>query len=183
MRTLVPQIPLPERARLGAVAACLLLLAVASPGTAAAADTGDDCRPSALIDMLPNVTAPAAGRDPIWLVGASLLHWNGGQPVKTAWVLSRLQDGPLVVTGHRRESPSQLSFVTDSGPTRVLEIAEPHGQSVVPGGASTAVQKEYSFVMSYLVFPTPGCWEIEARLGSAARRITVWIPDAPRLGR
>ena len=88
----------------------------------------------------------------------------------------------FVVTGQRRKSPSELGFLESDGRSvaTVLEIADPHAQSIVPGGADEITLKRYSFVMTDMVFPTPGCWELAARLGREVAEVVVWVPDGGR---
>lgn len=119
-----------------------------------------------------------AGKEPIWLLGAAQNGWSENQAVGATFVLSRRHDGDLTVIGRRRKSPSELSFVGENGVSRVLQVSEPHRSSVTPPNASASVTNEYSFVPTRIVFPAPGCWEIDARLGDVTRRIVVWVPKS-----
>jgi len=112
------------------------------------------------------VVGPMLGRRPIWLVEASAGKWSP-RPAKTLWVLSREVAGSLRVTGRRLDGPGVASFKdgVDAAPASTLAISDPWTRSVTPGGASPDVLKAYSFQPSYVLYPSPGCWELNARLG------------------
>ncbi len=112
------------------------------------------------------VVGPMAGRRPVWLVDASAGKWSP-RPAKTLWVLAREGAGRLHVTGRRLDGPGVASFMDgfDAAPASTLAISDPWTRSVIPEGASTDVLKLYSFQPSYVLYPSPGCWELNARLG------------------
>jgi hypothetical protein len=128
------------------------------------------CAASPLEDRLPDVIAAMAGAPPIWLVdGSAGSLWRGADAlIKSAWVLSRDASGDLHVEGRRLDAPGTLLFQdgTNGQPSPALTITDPWGRSVRPGGASPEILRSYSFVMFYLIYPSRGCWEITAQLGT-----------------
>lgn len=84
-------------------------------------------------------------------------------------------DQPLLVTGRRLDGQGYLRFSTgsDRSPALELELSDLEGRSVIPGGARAEILSRYLFVPAYLVFPSPGCWELTVRFGVAERRIVV----------
>ncbi|MEM9405412.1 MAG: hypothetical protein AAGA81_05200, partial [Acidobacteriota bacterium] len=119
-----------SRGSLFAFALTTVLLGAVAP--AVGASTAADCRTSALVDRMPNVVPPMAGKEPIWLLGAAQNSWSEDQAIDAAFVLSRRQDGDLTVIGRRRKSPSELSFVGEDGVSNVLQVVEPHRSSLTP---------------------------------------------------
>ena len=116
------------------------------------------------------------GEAPVWLVDGSFGQWQGAdQRVKSLWVLSRDVVGELIVTGSLAGASTRLMFQADvDGPlSNRLHIQAPDKRSVVPGVSSSEVTARYTFVPSYMVYPSPGCWSIDVRLGAEERRIVV----------
>jgi hypothetical protein len=117
-----------------------------------------------------------AGKGPIWLVEGAFGRWAGPEVlVKSVWVLSREVAGDFTVEGRRLDGEGVMQFqdeLTDS-PAPRLVIPKARERSVEPGGATPQVLDRYAFVMMYLIYPSPGCWELKARLGEIERRIVV----------
>ncbi len=135
------------------------------------------CSATPLEDRMPDIIAPMAGDEPIWLVDGSFGEWVGPEVlVKSVWVLSRAVSGDLLVRGRRLDGAGSVQFQDGVNGERSeqLVLSDLGGlRSVTPGGATSAVMSQYRFVMMYLVYPSPGCWEIEIRLGDEERRIVV----------
>lgn len=143
------------------------------------------CPATPVEDRLPEVITPMAGSDPIWLVEGSFETWSGPDGLATAvWVLSRSAPGDLIVEGRRLDGPGTLRFQlgVDGEQVERAVIREPHRRSVTPGGASRDVMDQYAFVMMYVIYPSPGCWELTASLGELSRQIVV-EQGAPEGGR
>jgi hypothetical protein len=69
------------------------------------------------------------------------------------------RDGSLGMKfGWRRGVPGQLTIEG-----RRLDAAAPPLRSEVPGGYGPR-----GFQATYVIFPTPGCWEVTGRVGDAA---------------
>ncbi len=60
-----------------------------------------------------------------------------------------------------------------SSPIERVVASDAREYSVTPGGATPEIMDRYAFVMMYLVYPSPGCWEINVRLGPHETRIVV----------
>ncbi len=163
--------------------ACALLALLPGCGAGGEPAAAAACPTTPLEDRLPSVVAAMAGREPIWLVDGSFGRWStGDRLVKSVWVLSRRAPGRLVVTGRRLEDRVPMLFQngTAGAATERLVIDDPAAAGVVPGGATPEILERYTFVMSYLIYAGPGCWEIDARLGDQERRIVVEVGTATR---
>ncbi|MFQ5737930.1 MAG: hypothetical protein ACE5JX_02875 [Acidobacteriota bacterium] len=117
-----------------------------------------------------------AGSDPIWLVEGSFGRWIGADTrVKSIWVLSRRVAGGLVVQGRRLDGPGRMRFQAgmNASPAEQAVVPDSRNRSVIPGGATSEHMERYEFVMMYLIYPSPGCWEIRARLGDHETSIVV----------
>ena len=130
-----------------------------------------------------DVVAPMAGTSPVWVVDGAYGKWQGpDKPVKTAWVVARNYPGDLVVTGRRLDGPGHALFKNgaQSPVLEELKIPNAHRAGVVPGGASSNVIREYAFHPSYLIYPSPGCWELVADLGDQKIKIIIRMTDDRR---
>ena len=139
------------------------------------------CESTPVEDRLPEVIAAMAGHAPVWLVEGDFGRWSGpGVPVKSAWVLSRKSAGPLQVKGRRLDGPGVLTFSYQGGPpTDVLRVADPWRWSMIPGGATAQLMKDYAFIGSHVIYPSPGCWELTATLGDEEVRIVRDLKKEP----
>jgi protein-S-isoprenylcysteine O-methyltransferase Ste14 len=128
------------------------------------------CAATHLEDPVPAVSGRVAGTRPVWLAdGSDFGHFAGAmRPVKSLWILSREVTGSFRVEGRRLDGPGTTRFQVggmDTPITDTLVIENPAAQSVTPGGASAEVMRSYVFIPSYVFYPSPGCWQISARLG------------------
>jgi hypothetical protein len=142
----------------------------------AAALLAATCAASPIEDRLPSVVAPMTGAEPAWVVDSGG-RWQGpNQVVKTLWVFSRKATGSLRVTGRQLDGVGTLRFQDgglDGHPSDALEIADPWKRSVRPGGASAEILRAYSFIPNYVIYPSPGCWELTVTLGPDTSRIVL----------
>ena len=125
---------------------------------------------------MPDIIAPMAGEEPIWLVDGSFGKWLGPETlVKSVWVLTRASGGDLLVRGRRLAGPGSVQFQDGVNGERSEQLvwSDLVRRSVTPGGATSETMSQYRFVPMYLVYPSPGCWEIEIRIGDEERRIVV----------
>lgn len=156
--------------------AALGAVLVALPSAAQSTPPEATCAATPLEDRLPSIIAPMAGQHPVWLVGGSFGRWYGStELVKSVWVLARDVPGDLVLRGHQRDGDGILRFQdgVDASPVDTLVVAGPNRRSVVPGGASREIMQDYAFYPMYLIYPSPGCWEVNARLGDEEVQIVV----------
>jgi hypothetical protein len=136
------------------------------------------CAVSPIENPLSTVIGPITGEHPAWLIDGSAGHWDGAdRRVKTLWVFSRKASGSLRVQGRRLDGPGVLKFQDgmDEQPTDTLTIANPWQRSVRPGGASAEILRSYSFIPNYVIYPSPGCWELTVDLGADKTRIVLDI--------
>lgn len=145
--------------------------------TPASAQSEGSCPVSPTEDRLPDVIAPMTGAEPLWIVGVSGGEWvSTDMLVKSAWVFAGgHQSGPFRVRGRRLDGDEILRFQVGMDGERSEEgfIPDVSRRSVGPGGASRKVMDNYTFVLMYLIFPSPGCWELTASFGDAEHRIVV----------
>ena len=100
--------------------------------------------------------------------------------MKTLWVVARDVSGDLVVEGQRLDGPGRLTFATRQGsvPSESLVIAEATTRpGVVPGGAPQEILRRYAFWPSGVYYPSLGCWELTARVGSHEVKIVQNLTD------
>ena len=145
-------------------------------GTDAFAQSESVCEATPLEDRMPEIIASMAGKAPVWLVDGSFGMWSGPDSLmKSVWVLSRDVAGDLVVEGRRLDRPEAMRFqaAPAGSPIERVVVADARNHSVTPGGATPEIMERYAFVMMYLVYPSPGCWEINVRLGPFETRIVV----------
>jgi hypothetical protein len=142
------------------------------------------CDATPVEDRLPEVIAPMAGRSPVWLVEGDFGRWAGpNRWSKSAWILSRTGTGALQVRGRRLDASGTVSFRRnmDERPGDVLTIPDPWGRrwSMIPGGATAQLMKDYAFIGSMLMYPSPGCWELTATVGDDEVRIVRNLTKEP----
>lgn len=140
------------------------------------------CDPTPVEDRLPEVIAAMAGHSPVWLVEGDFGRWRGPDEwAKSAWVLSRKGAGMLQVRGRRLDAPGVVSFRPnmDEPPSDVLTIPDPWGRRWTMFPGSTQIKKDYSFIGSLLMYPSPGCWELTATLGDDEVRIVRDLKKEP----
>lgn len=127
-------------------AALLLLIAATSPAMSAEAESG-----SCPVTFLQGGTygnealqavLPEGGKFVFRPGGAGFVDRDGAPGIKFAW--DRLIAGALSVGGRRLDG--------EAGPARAY-MSDGYG--------------DIGFQPIYLVFPTPGCWEITGRIGEA----------------
>ena len=157
--------------------AALWLLAAPDPASGQDQDTlaAFDCPVTPREERLP-VIAVMAGRHPVWMVDGSDGRWLGSShSVKTVWVVARNHPGDLIVTGRRLDGKGQVQFQGHRGtpPGPELMIPKAHEALMLPGGASREIIDTYAFRPSYVVYPSPGCWEMTVRLGEADVQIII----------
>jgi hypothetical protein len=76
------------------------------------------------------------------------------------------------IEGRRLDAPGTLRFRReDDPPTDALVIANPAKQSVIPGGATVEIMRAYAFLPTYVIYPSPGCWEFTIHIDQKESRI------------
>ena len=127
--------------------------------------------------------APMAGTRPVWMVDGAYGVWQGSdKPVKTAWVASRSHQGDLLVTGRRLDGTGRALFKKGVNSPIMEEFIIPnaHKGGISPGGASSEITQEYAFHPSYVIYPSPGCWEFVAHIGNDEVKIIINLRDTGR---
>ena len=89
--------------------------------------------------------------------GAGFITSDGSLGMKFGWM--RGVSGPLTITGHRLDG--------DALPLR----------ADIPGGYG-----EVGFQSSALIFPTPGCWHVNAHVGDRADSQLTFVTKVVKIG-
>ena len=127
------------------------------------------CNPTPIGERL-SVVGPMVGSRPAWMVGSDQT-FGSANPVKTLWVLAQSKQR-LRITGRLLNGSATAQFRHGSGPlTRDLVVEDLARSSVVPGGATPEMLREYAFIMSHVFYPVPGCWEFTVAIGDAKHTI------------
>lgn len=113
---------------------------------------------------------PTIGETPLWMASQVLpiVPWRN-EFVRSVWVVDRAAEGDLILAGRRTDGPGVAQFVRPGGEraTEQLRIASA-GRVGSPTASATAAR--YADNQVYIVLPSPGCWELTARLGSEITR-------------
>lgn len=135
------------------------------PASAAAAS----CQPTPVRDSL-TVVGPMVGSRPAWLVGWDQTY-GLANPVKTLWVVAQSSQR-VEITGRLLNGSDVAQFRRGTGPiTSNLVVEDLARESVIPGGATADVLRDYAFIPSHVFYPTPGCWEFTVAIGDEKHRI------------
>jgi hypothetical protein len=89
--------------------------------------------------------------------GPGFITRDGSLGMKFGWM--RAASGPLKITGHRLDG--------DAPPLR----------AEIPGGYG-----EVGFQSSALIFPTPGCWRVNAQVGDLADSKLTFVTRVVKIG-
>jgi hypothetical protein len=89
--------------------------------------------------------------------GAGFVTSDGALGMKFGW--TRAARGKLKVTGHRLDG---------SAPPLRLDAADGYG--------------DIGFQASYLIFPTPGCWEVNAQVGDREDSRITFVTKVVKIG-
>lgn len=159
--------------KLWALGLGLFLVTVPSLGNAQ-----EDCpsgRPSRLIPTI----NPALGQSPMWVViGSGPIPWKGSNhPVQALWIRDVAVKGPAFLSGTVRAGKAKASFATAlyGLPGERFKLDE-LGEK--PRLVKEADLRRYSFHRTYVWFPTPGCYEITARVGRQVSVIYLSVTPA-----
>ena len=135
------------------------------------AEPARSCTATNAIDEL-DVVEPMLGAAPVWLTARAREPWQMG-PQKSLWVLSRKVVGTLSVTGKQVDGGGVVKFQRgiDGAIHDTLVISDIKSESVRPAGATLKLLRDYAFIPSFIYYPSRGCWELTARLGSEQRLI------------
>jgi len=119
---------------------------------------------------------PTIGEPPLWMASPALpvVPWRNDF-IRSVWVVERATDGDLVLTGRRTDAPGAAQFIRPGAEraTEQLRIASA-GRVGSPDASPTATR--YADNQVFIVLPSPGCWELTARLGAnITRTVTLYV--------
>jgi hypothetical protein len=92
--------------------------------------------------------------------------------IRTIWLVQTGVDGDLVVSGRRLGADGAARFIRQGGEgvsdqLRIASAGTPRA------GRTPGDVRPYGEHAVFLVLPSPGCWELTARIGDISR--TMWI--------
>ena len=157
----------------------LMALSISAFGQDLAARAAFECPVTPPVEVIPSL-GTMVGHYPVWMGDTARGRWHGrDELVKTIWIVARDHPGDLVITGRRLGGEEEVQF----GRHRMafqfeLRFPEVHRIQMVPGGASRETIDTYAFRGSYVLYPSPGCWEMIARLGPTTVKIVHELKDA-----
>lgn len=113
---------------------------------------------------------PTIGESPLWMASQVLpvVPWRNDF-VRSVWVVERAAEGDLILTGRRTDGPGAAQFARPGGDRATEQLRITSAGRVGSPDASPAAAL-YADNQVYIVLPSPGCWELTARLGSAISR-------------
>lgn len=156
------------------------LLAITSlPSSASQTPRGQATCESARPISLLSVVGPMLGSHPAWLVDGSASWMGAGVPVKTLWVVAQ-SNQRIEIAGRLRGGSETARFRRGSDTIAdTLIIENPRRESVIPGGATADLLREYAFIPSHVFYPVPGCWEFTVSISGAQHRLVRSVETRP----
>jgi len=95
--------------------------------------------------------------------------------VRSVWVVERGIENDLILSARRTDGPGAAQFVRPGGERAAEQLRITSAGRVGSPDASPAAAR-YADNPVFIVLPSPGCWEITARLGAAiTRTMTVYV--------
>jgi len=152
--------------------------------TSAPARMQDSCpagRPTRIISNL----VPVLGQSPMWAAtGGKSIDWEGpSMPSRVLWLRDVNVKGPAFLSGKLSSKESaaaaKVGFATSLYAAREQRIKLDH-IGVKPGGIKEADLRKFVFNWTFVWFPSPGCYEITARVGSAQSVIYLKVAPAAK---
>ena len=113
---------------------------------------------------------PTIGESPIWMASRVLpaLPWQN-EFIRSVWVVERGTEGDLILAGRRTDGPGAAQFIRPGGERATEQLRIASAGRVGSADASPAAAR-YADNPVFIVLPSPGCWEVTARLGTGVTR-------------
>ena len=154
----------------------ILLLPAGALAQSGASVSTQSCNPTPVGESL-SVVGPMIGSRPAWMIGSDQT-FGLGNPVKTLWVLVQSKER-LRITARLRDGGATAQFRQGSGSLGSDLVVEDLARaSVIPGGATQEVLRQYAFITSHVFYPVPGCWEFTVAIGGTNHTIVRKIGTA-----
>jgi len=144
----------------------------------------DSCpagRPTRIISNL----VPVLGQSPMWAAtGGKPIDWEGrGVPSRVLWLRDVGVKGAAFLSGKlsgkESSAAEKVGFATSLYAAREQRIRLDY-IGVKPNGIKDADLKKYAFNWTFVWFPSPGCYEITARVGSGQSVIYLKVAPAAK---
>ncbi|MPZ14090.1 MAG: hypothetical protein GEU73_06640 [Chloroflexi bacterium] len=118
---------------------------------------------------------PSIGERPIWLAGTVLpvIPWRN-EFLRAVFIVERGTEGELVVTGRRVDGDEVMRFIRPSAES-VTDQLRVMAAGLVGAPTESPLAAGYADHQVFLVVPSPGCWELSARVGEHTRTLTIHI--------
>jgi hypothetical protein len=160
----------------------VLGIAVLATAASASAQTQDPCKGGRPVRLISNLV-PAVGQSPLWAAtGGKPLEWVAKEPVRVLWLRDVTARGAGFLSGKLagQGSPAAAKprFATAMLGTREERLKLDFIGAKPPGIKDADLQK-YAFHWTFVWFPSPGCYEITGRVGSAQSLIYLNVVPAP----
>ena len=133
-----------------------------------------DCDVSPSANERPDL-GPTIGSSPIWMASSALpvMPWRN-EFFRAVWVVERVVEGDLTLSGRQVNGTAPIGFLRQGGERRTEQLRVPSVATVSVGSDSPHAAR-YADLPLYLDIPSPGCWEISARLGELTREFRFYI--------
>ena len=118
---------------------------------------------------------PTIGQSPIWIASTVLpiIPWRN-EFVRSVWIVDRDADGDLTLTGRRTDGEGVVRFLRPGGERATDQLRIPTASKFGPTTGSPQAAR-YADHQVYLAIPSPGCWELTARLAEEVRTFTMYV--------
>ena len=165
----------------------LWLLGITLVATASApAQMQDPCTAARTTRLITNIV-PVLGQSPMWAAtGGKPIDWEASStPARVLWLRDVGVMGPAFLSAKLsgKESAAaaaaKVGFATSLYGAREPKIKLDH-IGVVPKGIKDADLRKYAFNWTFVWFPSPGCYEITARVGSQQSVIHLKVAPAAK---
>jgi hypothetical protein len=133
-----------------------------------------DCGASSAVNERPDL-GPTIGSSPIWMASTVLpvIPWRN-EFLRAVWVVERTVEGDLTLSGRRVDGTGAIGFLRQGGERRTEQLRIPMVARVNASSESPTAAR-YADIPLYLDIPTPGCWEVSARIGELTREFRFYI--------
>ena len=141
----------------------------------------DPCAAGRTTRLVSNLI-PVVGRSPMWAAtGGTPIDWEGSStPARVLWLRDVAVNGAAFLSaklsGKESTAAAKVGFATSLYGAREPKFKLDH-IGVVPKGIKDADLRKYAFNWTFVWFPSPGCYEITARVGS--QQSVIYLKVAP----
>ena len=146
----------------------------------------DPCAAGRTTRLISNLI-PVVGQSPMWAAtGGKPLDWEGAStPARVLWLRDVDVKGAAFLSaklsGKESSAAAKVGFATSLYAAREPKFKLDH-IGCYPRASRTPTCGEYAFNWTFVWFPSPGCYEITARVGSQQSVIYLKVAPAAKKG-